>query len=246
MRCHGPHPVATVMLLVACGLASPDAWGQSGDEVRRAVAEALADDGALRRIDVSVEGADVTLAGAVDTLWVKLEALRRAGRVPGVGRIVSELDIPAAENDRRLADAVGRTIRDYPDHTIWDFIGAVIDDGVVALSGRVTPERDKAADIFERVAKLRGVQDIENGIRPLPASVQDDRLRRAIAGRLFRSPLFMRFGSMRSPPFRIIVENSTVTLLGFVPSDVERSYMAEIVADTPGVVRVVNQLQVSG
>ena len=173
---------------------------------------------------------------------MKHEALQRTLDVPGVGAVASEIVLPAPESDERLAGEVGRAIRSYPDITVWDFVGAVVDRGVVTLSGWVTPESDKSGEIFERIARLRGVQDIRGGIRPLPASLQDDRLRRAISRRVFGSVSFMRFARMRPPPFRILVSNSTVTLAGYVQNDVERRELELMVADVQGVVRVSNQL----
>ena len=137
---------------------------------------------------------------------------------------------------------MGRALRRYPAITVWDFVGAVVDRGVVTLSGWVTPERDKAGEIFERIARLHGVQDIRGSINPLPASLQDDRLRRAIGRRVFGSLSFMRFARMRPPPFRILVGNSTVTLAGYVQNDVERRELESMVADIQGVLRVSNQL----
>ncbi len=48
---------------------------------------------------------------------------------------------------------------------------------------------------------------------------------------------------MRNPPFHIIVNNSIVTLIGYVQGEVERIELQRIVAQTPGVLRVENQLQ---
>ena len=113
----------------------------------------------------------------------------------------------------------------------------------VTLSGWVTPDRDKAGEIFERVAKLRGVQEVQSSIETLPANRQDPLLRRTIARRLFASVHFARFGSMSNPPFRIIVDNGVVTLFGYVQSDAERIEMELIVGQTQGIVRVDSQLQ---
>ena len=229
-------------LLPVLLVASVPALAQSSGALARAVEAALHEERGLRRLEVEVSGAEVTLAGDVDTFWLKHAALQRTLDVPGVGTVVSEIAVPAAESDQRLAEEVGRVVREYPDITVWDFVGAVVDRGVVTLSGWVTPDLDKAGEIFERVAKLRGVQDIRGGIQPLPASIQDARLRQAIGRRVFGSPSFMRFARMRPPPFRILVGNSTVTLAGYVGNDVERRELELLVAEIPGVVRVSNQL----
>ena len=48
---------------------------------------------------------------------------------------------------------------------------------------------------------------------------------------------------MTNPPFHIIVNNSVVTLVGYVQSRIEYIEMQRIVAQTQGVLRVDNQLQ---
>ena len=216
---------------------------QPEDALQRAVEQTLRGEREMRGVTVSTEGNQVTLAGSVETFWVKHEALRRTFEVRGVGTVVSEIEIPGGEDDQRLADDVGRAVQRYANYTMWDYIRAVIDQGVVTLSGSVTPDRDKANDIFERVAKLRGVQDIQSSITTLPTNGQDPRLRQAIARRLFASDHFARFSTMSNPPFRIIVANSTVTLIGYVQGEIERITMEQIVSHTQGVLRVDNQLQ---
>ena len=219
------------------------AGAQADDALQRTVEQALRGERGMRGITVSTEGTQVTLAGSVETFWVKHEALRLTFEVRGVDTVVSEIEIPGGEDDQQLADDVGRAVQRYAYYTMWDYIRAVIDQGVVTLSGSVTPDRDKAGDIFERVAKLRGVQDVQSSIATLPTNSQDPRLRRTIARRLFASDHFARFSAMSNPPFRIIVANGTVTLIGYVQGEIERFAMAQIVGDTQGVLRIDNQLQ---
>ena len=216
---------------------------QPEDALQRAVEQVLRGEREMRGITVSTDGNQVTLAGGVETFWVKHEALRLTFEVRGVDTVVSEIEIPGGEDDQQLADDVVRAVQRYADYTMWDFIRAVIDQGVVTVSGSVTPDRDKAADIFERIAKLRGVQDVQSSIVTLPTNSQDPRLRQAIARRLFASDHFVRFSTMSNPPFRIIVANGTVTLIGYVQGEIERISMVQIVEHTRGVLRVDNQLQ---
>lgn len=241
LSCRG-HWVTGVALVPALLAAGGVARSQLPDALALSVEDALQGRRGLRGLEVAIDGAEVTLTGEVDSLWLKHEALQRTLDVPGVGAVVSEIALPAPESDERLAERVGRELREYPDMTVWDFVGAVVDQGVVTLSGWVTPELDKAGGIFERIARLRGVQDIRGGIQPLPASLQDDRLRRAIGGRVFGSLSFMSYARMRPPPFRFLVSNSTVTLAGYVRNDAERRELELLVAETQGVVRVSNQL----
>ena len=185
----------------------------------------------------------MTLSGRVPTFWVKDQAIKRTLAVEGVETVVSELEIPVVEDDNDVAQDVGRAIQRYPHYTIWDHIDGRINKGVVFLSGRVTPDRDKASDIFERVAKIKGVQDLQSEIRTLSPSRGDRELRQSIGYRVFSSAHFERFASMPNPPFHIIVDNSVVTLVGYVQSKIELLEIQRIVAQTQGILRVENQLQ---
>lgn len=217
---------------------------KTGQQVERDVRSALRGEGDLRGIDVSVEGTEVTLAGRVPTFWAKDQAIKRTLDVDGVETVASELEIPVVEEDADISEDVGKAVMGYAYYTMWDQLAGRVDKGVVWLSGRVTPERNKAGDIFERVAKVRGVQDVRNDIETLPFSRLDAGLRRALGIRVFASEHFERFGSMSNPPFHIIVANSIVTLVGYVQTQIEMIEMQRIVAQTQGVIRVDNQLEV--
>ena len=230
-----------LMVLAVAGTAGA-ALAQSAQEIQRGVEQALRDEGDLRRIEVSVVGNEVTLAGPVPTFWAKSEALRLTFEVPGVDTVASELEIPAVEDDEDLAEDVARALRRYPFYTIWDLVDGIINEGAVTLTGRVTPERDKAGEIFERVAKIGGVQDVQSSIETLPPSQGDQRLRYDIGRRVFSSEHFQRFATMPNPPFHIIVHNGVVTLVGYVQGEIEKRELVRIVTQTQGVLRVEDQL----
>ncbi len=215
---------------------------QSSEQLKQAVERRLREDRALRGLEVSVAGNDVTLTGSVQSLWEKNEAQRRALDTRGVGNVVSRIDVLVGK-DQRIADEVGKAIDRYPFYTIWDEIGGRVDNGMVTLGGRVTPGRDKARELFERIAKVPGVQGVEMDIRMLSPSSGDARIRYIIGRRLVTNSHFERFQTMRNPPFHIIVNNSIVTLIGYVQGEIERIELQRIVAQTPGVLRVENQLQ---
>ena len=164
-------------------------------------------------------------------------------RWEAVETVVSEIEIPPAESDEKLAAEVVKAMQRYPYYTLFDYLDGRINGGVVTLMGKVTAERDKAGELFERVAKVPGVQDVQNQIETLTPSSGDSNLRRVIARRIFGSTHFQRFSTQRNPPFHIIVQNSVVTLVGYVQGEVERREMEQIVRHTQGVLRVVNQLQ---
>ena len=90
---------------------------------------------------------------------------------------------------------------------------------------------------------MRGVQDVVINVEVLPSNSGDPRLRDAIARRVFSNDNFEQFAGMTNPPFHIIVQNSVVTLVGYVQSNIERIEMQRIVGQTQGVMRVDNQLE---
>ena len=239
---HSVSVAAALSVLVGM-TAGTDAAAQSPEQLKQAVERELRGDRALRRLDVSVAGDEVTLAGRVRHFWDKSEALRRTFEVRGVGTVVSEIEVPVQEDQEELVEDVSRAIQRYPHYRVWDYIDGRIDNGVVSIFGRVTPERDKAGELFERIAKVRGVQDVHVNITPLSPSSSDERLRYSIGRQLARSEHFQRFATMTNPPFHIIVNNSVVTLVGYVQSRIEYIEMQRIVAQTQGVLRVDNQLQ---
>ena len=241
---HRHLSVAVCALLVVGGLlteAAPAA-AQPSDRLEREVRDELRRDRGLRRLEVTTNGSEVTLAGGLDTFWLKSEAIRRALDVDGVETVVSEITLPEG-NDRGLVDDVSRAVLRYPHYTIFDYIDGRIEDGVVTLMGRVTSERNKRDEVFERVAKIRGVQDVRNEIVMISPSTGDNRLRVAIAQQVFNNVHFQRFASFANPPFHIIVERGVVTLVGYVQGEIERREMETIARQTYGVLRVFNQLQ---
>ena len=239
-------PVFVAVTAVAAthaATAAAAAAEQTSDQLQQRVENALRDERALRTVEVAVVGDEATLTGRVSTFWDKHRAIERALGVNGISSVASEMVIPAEEDEQRLAEEVGRAVRGYPHYRIWDLIDGRVNNGVVTLFGRVTPERNKEGELFERIAKIRGVQDVQVNFDVLPTSRSDTRLRRAIARRVFSSEHFERFASMPNPPFHIIVDNSVVTLVGYVQGRIELLELQRIVAQTQGVLRVENHLQ---
>ncbi len=243
MQRHTTAAAHALLVVWACGASVTTGLAQTTTQIEREVREELRGERDLRRLDVAVAGSEVTLTGEVKTFWSKSEAIRRALEVDGVDTIVSEIEIPSAESDEKLGAEVVKAMQRYPYYTVFDYLDGAINNGVVTLMGKVTADRDKAGELFERVAKVPGVQDVQNRIETITPSSADNNLRRAIASQIFRSSHFQRFSTQRNPPFHIIVQNSIVTLIGYVQGEIERREMEQIVRHTQGVLRVINQLQ---
>ena len=219
------------------------ARAQAPEQIRQAVERELRGERELRELEVTVDGSEVTLAGRLRTFWEKSEAIRRTFEVDGVETVASEIVVPIEEDQERLVEEVVKAIQRYPHFRIWDYVDGNIDNGNVTIFGAVTPERDKAQEIFERIAKIRGVQDVQMNVTTLSPSSGDRRIRVSVGRQIAASHHFERYSVMTNPPFHIIVNNGVATLLGYVQGDIERMELQRIVAQTQGVLRVDNQLQ---
>ena len=129
----------------------------------------------------------------------------------------------------------------YPQFTIFDSIHAQVDEGVVTLTGKVTMPY-KRDDIARRVARVEGVQQVNNEITVLPVSLFDDELRLRISRAIYGNSNFWRYGSMVNPPIHIVVENGRVTLEGVVNSNIDRM-LARSIASSFDAFEVTNNLK---
>lgn len=237
-----------VIFMVALGQVSIAGASQAASQgaetaIVAAVKRALAGERDLRGLTVSASGSDVTLSGRLPTLWHKQDAIKRTLKVEGVTNIVSEIELPKAESDLGLAYRIGPVIDRYPHNTIFDYIDAVIRNGVVTLTGSVTPDMNKADEIAAEVSRVRGVQEIRNNIVTLPPSFGDDQIRTALYARVFDNINFESLENGRVPPFRLVVHNGVVTLYGTVQGEIEQRELESIARFTTGVLRVVNNLR---
>ena len=156
-------------------------------------------------LGVSVAQGVVTLRGTVPHVWARDRAVQLAMEVAGVQAVESELDIAFEESDKKLGENVAKEIEDVKElvetvisdswsfpvfFTIYDDVNIGVGEGVVTLTGRVTWPF-KATEIAERVSRVLGVQELRSEIQVLPpVNTHDSRLRRVLAFRIYRDPLF--------------------------------------------------------
>lgn len=229
--------------LVAClPLAAFADAGRDAD-LQNHVTERLADvtKGAGPWVEVR-EGVAI-LSGKVPSVWAKNEAIARALEVEGVTAIEDELEIAMGESDQQVAEEIGETVRRYSFFTVYDDVNLSVNEGHVTLTGRVTMPF-KADEIATRVAKVMGVQSVTNEIATLPVDIGDQRLRSALAYRIYNDSLFRPLAFRANPPIHIIVERGRVALTGAVRSEVEKRKAELIARSTFGVFAVENRLTV--
>lgn len=239
------HKKAVLLFVTILLGAAVHAGAQTSDaELTRNIQKQISglDYGAQRPV-VSVSGGVVTITGTVANLWLKEETIKRALKVSGIGQLLSELTIPKAESDDKLAMEVVDKITHYDLFTVYDYFQGSVKNGIVFLRGAVTEEK-KLDDVIERVAKVRGVQSIDNKVTVLPANQDDDRLRVAIANAIYSLSDFERY-SRANPPIHVIVNRGHVTLIGVVRSEIEKRKAYEAARFINGVLALEDKVVVA-
>jgi osmotically-inducible protein OsmY len=154
---------------------------------------------------------------------------------------ISSAALAQDRRDVRLAEEIGKSLDGYTRLTIFDDIGASVDNGAVVLTGRVTMPYKKD-DLEKRITKIDGVRSLRNDIGVLRVSQYDDQLRYRIARAIYGNSSFWQYAAMANPPIHIIVEGGHVTLAGVVNSNVERM-LARSLATGNGELSVTNALK---
>lgn len=176
---------------------------------------------------------------------------------------LSSLELQAqGVSARQASESLLRAFQELPQYGVFDFIAFTLDRGVVTLAGYAYTPALKAD--AERVAKrVRGVDEIANGIEVLPASLHDDQIRQATFARIYTDSFLSRYSAGganaalddaiefgrfpgRQPfgtyPIHIIVKHGRTTLLGVVDAASDKQ-LAEVRArEVGGVFSVSNEL----
>lgn len=232
-------------------------------DVRQALNNAFAIDDFLRR-------QTLTLRTRRDWARVKanLDDLAFLNRVawdwtttrPGNSPVASNIVVARGERiglssalSNRSMSAVAREVRhellsEMPYYTVFDWIEfEVRPDNVVLLNGSVTAPPDKKMRAEKLVAAVEGVSRVENQIKVLPVSPNDERLRRELYNAIynFNSPLF-RYGIGSRQAIHIIVDGGRATLKGIVQNEADRNQAYIRASGVSGVFSVTNDLMVKG
>ena len=152
-----------------------------------------------------------------------------------------------ATGPARMQDRVSREVYHelvmLPQLTIFDNLQYKVDGSKVTLMGQVVNAvlKDSAEKV---VKKIEGVESVNNQIEILPASGNDDRIRRDVARALFNDERLFRYSMGSVPPIHIIVKGGHVTLEGVVNSQGDKDAATLRANGVPGVFSVENHLQV--
>jgi hyperosmotically inducible protein len=234
----------TVLVILALALTTSAAAADTDrDTAIQAAVEEKLDSKDLRGPGVEVRDGVVTLTGMSRSVWAKTRAVELSISTEGVVAVEDRLEIARGESDHKVAEEVAKAVNRYPYFTIYDDVNLQIEDGAVTLLGRVTMPY-KSEEIGTRVAKVLGVQSVDNRIETLPVNIGDQKIRAALLYRIYGDSMFREYASRVNPPIHIVVERGRVALTGAVRSEVEKRKAEHIARSTFGVFAVDNRLHV--
>lgn len=151
----------------------------------------------------------------------------------------------ATGSDAAILDRVADALLGYAYYQTFDWVEGSVQNGVVTLRGWVVqPGRQDL--IVDKIARIPGVQGIDEQIQVLPVSTQDNRLRVAAARALFLNSSFREYAAQGNPPIHIVVNRGTVALYGSVDDAQERRLAEALVRSRTPAVKVVNYLDADG
>jgi hyperosmotically inducible protein len=172
------------------------------------------------------------------------QILMAGALIAGTAAAADKTNSVRPRSDADIARSVQHEILSYPYYSVFDDLSYKVQNGQVTLFGDVT-RPVKKSDIHNIVAKAPGVESVNDNIKVLPLSDNDNLLRRQIAAAIYNYPALSRYGMGTHPSIHIIVDNGHVTLTGVVDTQADKN-VAGIRASSAGMSfgGIVNNLQV--
>ena len=158
---------------------------------------------------------------------------------------------PSTQNAPLSQKGIDRIIKEVhhelvmlPFYGVFDNLAyKVSPDGTVTLLGQVSRPTLKS-DAENVVKRIEGVERVDNQIKVLPVSPNDDRIRRAVYRAIYGNEVLSQYALRAVPPIHIIVENGNVTLEGVVARQMDKQIAEMQAKSVPGVFSVTNNLKV--
>ena len=145
-------------------------------------------------------------------------------------------------DEQQVMKKVRKELVTLPYYGVFDNLAYKIEGGTVTLYGQVVQPSTRA-DAERRVAKIKGVERVENQIEVLPLSSVDNSIRVRTYRTLARTAGLYRYLLGANPSLHIVVNRGHLTLEGVVSNEGDRR-LAYITANgIPGVFSVTNNLR---
>ena len=116
-------------------------------------------------------------------------------------------------------------------------------DGTLTLLGEASRPTLKS-DAERVVREIEGVERVDNQIKVLPVSPNDDRIRRATYRKIYGHSVLSQYQLRAVPPIHIVVDNGHVMLEGVVARQMEKQVAGMQANSVSGVFSVENNLRV--
>jgi osmotically-inducible protein OsmY len=195
------------------------------------------------RVDAAdVTGGEVTLEGAVPTYTQRSLATAGAWAITGVREVHNRLHVSLPTTVAMPADA--ELQRGVESTLTWNAevestnLTVSVEDGIVTLEGSV-PAYWQMWRAAELVTGVRGVTGVENHLTVVPSrNFVDQDVAAGIEGALERN------AHVDAEAVTVEVQDGAVTLTGSVPTSHAREQAYNAAVNTPGVVRVDNNVTV--
>ena len=144
----------------------------------------------------------------------------------------------------RIVKEVHHELVMLPFYGVFDNLAyKVSPDGTVTLLGQVSRPTLKS-DAENVVKRIEGVERVDNQLKVLPVSPNDDRIRRAVYRAIYGNEVLSQYALRAVPPIHIVVENGNVTLEGVVARQMDKQIAEMQAKSVPGVFSVTDNLRV--
>jgi hyperosmotically inducible protein len=165
------------------------------------------------------------------------------------GLLISTAGFAAAPPTQNTSQAPNETLMREVQHqlrmlnfyTVFDNLEFSVQGDHVMLQGQVTRPEVKSEAIAV-VKKISGVADVQDNIKVLPLSNDDDRIRRAAYRSIYGDSQLSKYGFQSVQSIHIIVDNGHISLEGFVDTQADKNVAGIRANSVPGAFSMKNNL----
>jgi hyperosmotically inducible protein len=241
--------IAMWMLLLALALpvsAQQKGEGRYDQQIQAKASEELGKRDKFKEVTANVEDGIVTLVGKVELYIDKVNAEKQVRKIKNVDGVRNRIEVASSVHDEILREQLSNKLRyDRIGYGIvFNNLNLNVENGVATVGGKVRdyPDRDSALAIVETTP---GVKDVIDEIEVAPTSINDDRLRIALARAIYGNSALQKYALDPQAPIRIVVENGNVELHGIVTDKLDKQVAYTQASSVPGVFSVKNNILVA-